>query len=124
MGRSTQWGERYGGGMNDQDEFDPELFLAGLGGDVQLARKILQIFRDSCSLRIESLRAAIEKGSSSLLREEAHLFNGELSYFRYAAASKLIQDLENLGKKGSVEGGIRIVNLLDVKVKEISQVEL
>ena len=72
-------------------------FLAGLGDDVDLARKLVEIFVEQSKTLLEQVRAAIEAGDAEALRRAAHALKGTISNFPPGPARIVASQMETLG---------------------------
>ncbi|HXG55350.1 MAG TPA: ATP-binding protein [Vicinamibacterales bacterium] len=83
-------------------EMPPELagrpaFLAGLGDDVELARKLVEIFLEQSPQLMTQIRDAIEAGDAVALRRAAHALKGTISNFPAGSARGAAARMEAIG---------------------------
>ena len=72
-------------------------FLAGLGDDEELARRLVELFVEQSGSLIEQVRAAIDTGDAEGLRRAAHALKGTISNFPPGPARIIAARMETLG---------------------------
>jgi CheY-like chemotaxis protein len=78
-------------------------FLAGLGGDAELARKLVDIFVAQSTMLMDRVTAALEAGDAVELRRAAHALKGTISNFPAGPARALAARMERLGQDGDLD---------------------
>jgi HPt (histidine-containing phosphotransfer) domain-containing protein len=87
-----------------REGFDPESLWDRIDGDVDLLRDLIGIFAKEYPgilLRIES---AISQGEGNELQKASHKLKGSVLQFSASAAAAAAANLEEMGRKGSLEG--------------------
>ncbi len=95
--------------------------LADLGDeeDPQWLALILEKFNDDASSRIIKLVVASETGDPVLLSQAAHALKGSCANIGAQGMARMAQELQSLGKKGSVKGATDLIAALE---KEFARV--
>jgi CheY-like chemotaxis protein len=104
-------------------EIPPELagrpaFLAGLGGDLELARKLVDIFLGQSSALMERVHAAIAAGDALELRRAAHALKGTISNFPAGTAGAVAARMERLGLDEDLAAALETLPIL---VREVDR---
>jgi len=81
--------------------------LERLGGDEKLLQEVLGIFLEQAPKHLASLQAALETKDASAIERTAHSMKGELGYMGVAKVSQKARELEEMGRKGDIEGAGR-----------------
>ena len=84
-----------------------EQVLESLGGDENLMREVLGIFLEQTPKHLASLRQALVTKDATTIERTAHSMKGELGYLGIAEVSQKARQLEEMGRKGDVEGAQR-----------------
>jgi two-component system sensor histidine kinase/response regulator len=113
-------------GTSDSAPVPPELagragFLEGLGGDVQLARKLIEIFVAQCPRLLGDILAAIEAGDKDALRRAAHALKGTIGNFPSGAARGAAARMEMIGADGDIAAAREVYPLLEEEVRRLQQ---
>jgi PAS domain S-box-containing protein len=83
---------------------DREAALGRVGGNRDLLRQLVGVFREDCSRLIPDLRAALAAGAAAEVRRAAHTLKGMVAFFGAAAATGAATRLEVLAAAGSLTG--------------------
>jgi signal transduction histidine kinase/HPt (histidine-containing phosphotransfer) domain-containing protein/ActR/RegA family two-component response regulator len=99
-------------------EMPPELagrpaFLSGLGDDVELARKLVDIFLEQSPALMSRVREAIEAEDAGALHRAAHALKGTISNFPAGPARSVAARMETLGRDGDVAGARETLPMLE-----------
>ena len=94
-------------------------FLAGLGDDVTLARKLVEIFLDQSPTLIDEIRTAIERQDAAALRRAAHALKGTISNFPSGPARGVAAQMEGLGIDADLETAKAVLPLLEQEVERL-----
>jgi PAS domain S-box-containing protein len=97
-------------------------FLAGLGDDVELARKLVQIFIDQSPLLMDQIRKAIDEQDATALRRAAHALKGTISNFPIGPARGVAATMEGIGYDGDLEAARQTLPLLEREVERLRTV--
>jgi CheY-like chemotaxis protein/HPt (histidine-containing phosphotransfer) domain-containing protein len=96
-------------------------FLAAVGGNAQLLRKLAGIFlTDSRKMMSEIVRAASRRNSSTMA-STAHALKGAIGIFGAKRAAAAAQKLERMGRAGDLEDVAAAVLSLQVEMKALQQ---
>ncbi len=85
----------------DRTVFDSAAFLNRLGGDKDLVKEILEIFRDDVPCQISALKSALEQGDADLIHRQAHTLKGASANISASALQDVAFQLETAGKDGN-----------------------
>lgn len=97
-------------------------FLAGLGGDVDLARKLVGIFVEQSPRLVEQIRSAIAAGDPDALRRAAHALKGTISNFPVGPAREIASRMEMVGFDGDIPAARDIYPVLEQEVGRLRSV--
>ncbi len=97
-------------------------FLAGLGDDVELARKLVQIFLEHSPVLIDQIRAAIEAHDATALRRAAHALKGTISNFPTGPARGVAATMEGIGYDGNLDAARETLPILEREVERLRTV--
>ena len=84
--------------------FDRQQMLERLGGDEELLREVLDVFRDECPRMIATTRVAVHSGDASGVERAGHTLKGALLNISAAEAAAVARDLEHIGRSGALDG--------------------
>ncbi len=109
---------------SDSVEIPPELagraaFLAGLGDDVDLARKLVEIFIGQSPRLLAEIHAAIEAGDGEALRRSAHALKGTISNFPSGPARGVAARMEMIGFDGDIAAAREVYPMLEREVNRL-----
>lgn len=85
------------------DVLDREIILDRVGGDEELMREIVSIFKDEYPVLLDSIREAVAAGDARTLESAAHTLKGAVANFGAEAATGAAFDLEKIGRRGNLE---------------------
>lgn len=113
-------------GTSDSVPIPPELagragFLEGLGGDVELARKLIEIFVAQCPRLLSDILAAIETGDKDALRRAAHALKGAISNFPSGPARGAAARMEMIAFDGDITAAQEVYPILEQEVQRLKQ---
>jgi PAS domain S-box-containing protein len=94
-------------------------FLAGLGDDVELARKLIEIFIGQSPRLMSEIQAAIEKEDTDALRRAAHALKGTISNFPSGPARDVAARMEMIGFDGDIAAAREVYPLLEREVERL-----
>jgi PAS domain S-box-containing protein len=97
-------------------------FLAGLGDDVELARKLVQIFVEQSPALMEQIRTAIESRDATALRRAAHALKGTISNFPTGPARGVAATMEGIGFDGDLDAARNTFPMLEQEVERLRTV--
>jgi HPt (histidine-containing phosphotransfer) domain-containing protein len=76
--------------------------LARMGSNVELAREMLELFREDAPVYQSRLVGALTKGDSAGVQHASHSLGGMLCMFGAEAAMQVAQRLERMGSAGDL----------------------
>ncbi len=82
---------------------DRQSFLAGLGGDAELARKLIDLFLSNAPGLLAAVRESLDRGDAESLRRAAHALKGAMGNFPATVAQDMTARLELAGLDGDLE---------------------
>ncbi len=88
--------------------FDEEAALACTGGDRQLLREIVALFRKDRAASLKRIDTAIAKGDGEQLRLAAHALKGSLATVGATAARQTAAELEQMGRAAILAGAAEL----------------
>ena len=99
---------------------DREAFLAGLGHDTHLARRLVGLFLHQVPDLMASLRAALEAGDAGALRKAAHALKGAMGSFPALAAHDVAARLELACLNDSLEAARALIPSLEREIERMT----
>src|SRR5690606_13915968 len=97
-------------------------FLAGRGDDVELARKLVEIFIEQSPALLNQIRGAIEAQDTAALRRAAHALKGTISNFPTGPAREAAARMEGIGVDGDLEAALEMLPQLEGEVLRLRTV--
>jgi signal transduction histidine kinase/CheY-like chemotaxis protein/HPt (histidine-containing phosphotransfer) domain-containing protein len=97
-------------------------FIAGLGGDVALARRLVDLFIEQCPKLMDAIREAIDAGDGERLRRSAHTLKGTISNFPAGPARGVAARMEVIGIDGDLTAARDVYPILEREVERLKQV--
>ena len=95
-------------------------------GDQELAREILQIFRNEGQGRMTALRQALDGADPAAIRIAAHAINGSAGNIGAERVRKIAAAIESLARSGSLEGAdawwTELQQQMEILDRELAQV--
>jgi two-component system sensor histidine kinase/response regulator len=82
--------------------YDRDAALQRVGGDLEMLRQLVQIFREESKRGMEALRDGLRRGDASSVKLHAHTLRGSLAYFGADWATTLAQQLEAMARSGDL----------------------
>jgi PAS domain S-box-containing protein len=95
-------------------------FLAGLDDDVELARKLVDIFLEQSPRLMEQIRTALAAEDMIALRRAAHALKGTISNFPQGSARGVATRMEAIGYDGDVAAARETLPLLEQEVDRLT----
>jgi two-component system sensor histidine kinase/response regulator len=77
--------------------------LERCGGDEDLLRELVAIFRQDCPAYMQSVRAAVESKESEALSRAAHTLKGPLGTLGFDGAQQFALQLEDVARRGEMD---------------------
>ena len=97
-------------------------FLAGLGDDLALARKLVDIFVEQSPRLVEQIHSAIVAADSDALRRAAHALKGTIGNFPAGPAREIAARMEMVGFDGDITAARELYPLLEQEVDRLRSV--
>jgi HPt (histidine-containing phosphotransfer) domain-containing protein len=89
------------------------------GTTADLASELLDIFRNEAPARLEALRAAIQATDGDAVARVAHILRGNAALLGSGELVKLSTELEELGRRGALEGAPARLACLELEVARV-----
>jgi signal transduction histidine kinase/CheY-like chemotaxis protein len=99
-----------------------QAFLAGLGDDRELARKLINLFLAQSPKLLDQVRAAIEGEDSEALRLAAHALKGTISNFPPGPARSIAARMEVIGFDRDLAAAREALPILETEVERLRSV--
>jgi HPt (histidine-containing phosphotransfer) domain-containing protein len=99
---------------------DSSLALARVGGNVELLRELVGIFRNDCAGLTAEVRTALDAGEGPRLSRAAHTLKGMVGFFGATSATEAALRLETLGKEEDLAAAAVAADTL---LKELRRLE-
>ncbi len=111
------------GDADPADDYLDRSMLEKLGdpaqdGDAALLGELITLYTSEAPRQVAVLRSAATQGDASQLTAQAHTLKGSSAYLGAATVRALCERLEAMGRAGSVEGAIELVDQLEHAVAE------
>jgi two-component system sensor histidine kinase/response regulator len=96
--------------------WDPETFVQGLGGDLQLATELVTLFRGECPGLLAAVRHAIDGRDAEAIRRAAHTFKGAIANFTTSGAHVAAGTVERLAQVADLSGTAEAMAALEREI--------
>ena len=96
--------------------FDRDALLARVESDVELLRTLVGVFKADRPHRMNEIEVALRAQDPAALSAGAHTIKGALSVFGVEPARSIAEELENMGRAGSLEGADELYARLEEAV--------
>jgi len=100
---------------------DEKKVLEGLGGDRDLMGEVLRLFIDDSARLLRDMHTAIARRNSEALRQVGHALKGSIANLSSGHARELAADLEQMGKRGELEGTATLAEKLEHELTILQQ---
>ncbi len=90
-------------------------------GDKGFLMEVLNGFLDNVRSQIETIHKAISDGDAEVVRKEAHSIKGGAANLCADKLSRIVLELEDIGKSGLLEGGTEVLERLE---RELHRLEV
>ena len=101
--------------------FDEEAALAHTGGDRQLLREAVDLFRASRAASLRRITAAIDRRDAEALRLAAHALKGPLGTIGGIAAREAAAELERLARDRGIDGAADAFGRLRLEIDRLEE---
>jgi PAS domain S-box-containing protein len=98
---------------------DRQAFMDGLGGDVALARKLVDLFLSSAPALVAAVRESLERQESEALKRAAHALKGAMGSFPAVAAQDAAARMELAGLDGDLEAARGLLPTLEREIDRL-----
>ncbi|MBZ5659425.1 MAG: response regulator [Acidobacteriia bacterium] len=99
--------------------FDMDAALEHLGGDADLLREIVGMFRTQCDKCMAKLREAVAKGDAVGIEFAAHALKGAAANLFAQGTVEAALRLEELGRSGSTDGAREMLAVLESEISRL-----
>jgi signal transduction histidine kinase/CheY-like chemotaxis protein/HPt (histidine-containing phosphotransfer) domain-containing protein len=120
-GDDTGRGERVPTPRAAKDVFDLEATLKGVGGERQLLKALIQVFFQDYAQRLTQIHAGLAAKDAQVVYRSAHALKGAIGVFNAAPAYQAAQQLEQMGREGSLEAAAEASSELQAKLRVLHQ---
>jgi HPt (histidine-containing phosphotransfer) domain-containing protein len=103
------------------DSFDPLSLWERVNGDMVLLRDLVELFDQEYPRLLASIEAAIGQGSFTDVQKLSHKLKGSALQFSGALAVAAAGKLEEMGRRGSLEGAEQLIVTLKVEVVHLME---
>lgn len=100
---------------------DEKKVLDGLGGDRDLMAEVLRLFIDDSARLFREMHTAVARRNAEAIRQVAHALKGSIANLSSGSARELAAELEQLGKRGELEGAAELVERLEHELTLLQQ---
>ncbi|MEO6237175.1 MAG: ATP-binding protein [Vicinamibacterales bacterium] len=94
-------------------------FLKGLGNDISLARRLIDVFLTDSRRLLDEVNGAIDSGDADRLRLAAHTLKGSLSNFPTGAARDTAARMETIGRDADFAAAREIFPTLEKEIERL-----
>jgi PAS domain S-box-containing protein len=94
-------------------------FLDGLGNDLNLAKRLIDLFLQDSGRLMDDIRRAIADRDADALRRSAHTLKGSVSNFPAGAARDTAARMETIGFDGDCDAAREIFPLLEREIERL-----
>ncbi len=106
--------QRHGQTLSDLKSpgFDPDSLWDRVDGDLDLLRDLVAVFAEELPGMFAGMETAVQVGDAVQLEKSGHKIKGSVLQFSCRSAAKAAQQLEELGRSGTVAGGDGLLSSL------------
>jgi two-component system, sensor histidine kinase and response regulator len=102
-------------------EFDVDAVLKNFDGDVELVRKLVDVFADSSGVQLSGIRDAIERGDCQTVEFASHSLKGAVANFRAQAAADAAARLEQMGRGKDLSDAYAAFDILETEIERLKR---
>ncbi|WP_161967329.1 PAS domain S-box protein [Fimbriiglobus ruber] len=99
--------------------FDREAALERAGGDAEIFRELIRLFRGNADEYLDHLRDAVRTGNVATARRIAHTIRGPVGIFGAAAAETAARRLEAAAADGDLDNGTELFGQLEDEIRRL-----
>jgi CheY-like chemotaxis protein len=96
-----------------------EELVERVGGDEKLFRRMIQTFLLDTPKRMSAIAAALRRQDTAEVGSLAHALKGSVSIFGAEAARRHAQELQDLGRSGTLVNGTKVFELLKEEIANL-----
>jgi PAS domain S-box-containing protein len=96
-----------------------EMLLEVVGGESALLAELVDSFLEEVPPLLANLRQALERGDAAELRRAAHTIKSSSNDFGATTLAELCQELENMGKIGTLDGADELVARVEGEYEQV-----
>lgn len=93
--------------------------LSRVGGDLELLKEVIVLFRDDCPRLMQAIREGLQNGDFNAVNRGAHALKGSASNFDAADVTDLAHLIEARALGGDLEASKSTLSILEVAVAEL-----
>ena len=106
--------EKQSGGI-----FDEDLLMARVDGDLELLRKVIEMFKLDCPRLLSQMQQAVTKQDTSALKRSAHSFRGGVAIFTTKSAYQTAEKLEQMATESNMAGAEKALLALRAETEHL-----
>ena len=91
-----------------------------IGTDQELFRSLVDIFTEEAGAQLSAIEKSITNTDSTCLDNSSHSFKSSLATLGAITVSNLAEQLELIGKAGSVNGSLKIFTQLKLEYEKVA----
>ncbi|MGH7170349.1 MAG: Hpt domain-containing protein, partial [Gemmataceae bacterium] len=107
--------------MEERKILDEEELMQEYDNDIDVLRRMAEIFERDCKGRLAKLREAIPAGNAKVVKEEAHALKGGVGAFYASAVYDTAFKLETMGAEGNLSEAERTFTALERQLQALRQ---
>jgi HPt (histidine-containing phosphotransfer) domain-containing protein len=93
--------------------------LERVGGDRELLKELVDLFREDCPRALQEIEDALAQGNARQLQQAAHGLKGSVGIFGATATVAAAQRLESIGQSGDLTGAAEAYDALQVQLRRL-----
>jgi HPt (histidine-containing phosphotransfer) domain-containing protein len=106
----------------EQPVLDKDEALAGVDGDLDFLRALVDVFMESSARQMAEIGAAIGRGDTAALERTARMLKGVVGTFGARAAAAAALQLETIGIVGDIDRAEQAYEKLDAEIERLKPV--
>ncbi|NQT23371.1 MAG: Hpt domain-containing protein, partial [Candidatus Omnitrophica bacterium] len=107
--------------INGNNVFSIEKTLKQVGGDKEVLKEVIDIFRQEYPKQLNDIQQALKGKDAEVLRRVAHTIKGAVGNFKAKATWDAALALENMGKNGDFSNAAEALNVLEAELKRLDK---
>ncbi|MBL7197385.1 MAG: Hpt domain-containing protein [Candidatus Omnitrophica bacterium] len=101
--------------------FDLQKALEQVGGDREMLKEIINIYREEYPKQLQEIQEAIKKNNAATVDSVAHTIKGAVGNFGAKPAFEAALNLEKIGKSGNLSEALDAFNTLKAELELLEQ---